>query len=101
MVQHATIEEAMSSVDLTNAPIDWLDSDHVTCVYCRSMSVPRLYNVSHELLSSERIGTRSTEEYKRSACEDFTCDFKTYVCSSTVVLGVCDLVRLLRIVPVL
>jgi hypothetical protein len=51
-------------------------------------------------LSSERIGTRSTEEYKRSACDDLTCELKTYVCCSTMVLGVCDLVRLLR-VPVL
>jgi hypothetical protein len=25
----------------------------------------------------ERIGTRSTEEYKKSACEDLTCDLKT------------------------
>jgi hypothetical protein len=31
------------SVDPTDAPIDWLDSDHVICVYCRSMSVPQLY----------------------------------------------------------
>jgi hypothetical protein len=29
MVQHATIEEAVFSVDLTDAPIDWLDRDHV------------------------------------------------------------------------
>jgi hypothetical protein len=37
------------SVDPTDAPIDWLDSDHVICVYCRSMSVPRLYNEIREL----------------------------------------------------
>jgi hypothetical protein len=42
-VQHATIEEAVFSVDPTDAPIDWLDSDHVIYVYCRSMSVLRLY----------------------------------------------------------
>jgi hypothetical protein len=42
-VQHATIEEAVLSLDPTDAPIDWLDSDHVICVYCRSMSVPWLY----------------------------------------------------------
>jgi hypothetical protein len=42
-VQHATIEEAVFSLDTTDAPIDWLDSDHVICVYYRSMSVPRLY----------------------------------------------------------
>jgi hypothetical protein len=42
-VQHAILEEAVFSVDPTDAPIDWLDSDHVICAYCRSMSVPRLY----------------------------------------------------------
>jgi hypothetical protein len=57
-VQHATIVESVSavksrnsrnrphdvfSVDPTDAPVYWLDSDHMTCVYCRSMSVPRLY----------------------------------------------------------
>jgi hypothetical protein len=43
-VQHATIEEAVFSVNPTDEPIDWLYSDHVICVYCRSVSVPRLYN---------------------------------------------------------
>jgi hypothetical protein len=71
-VQHATVEEAVFSVDPTDAPVYWLDSDQVICVYCRSMSVPRLYNESRE-----RIGTRSTEEFKRSACEDLTCNLKT------------------------
>jgi hypothetical protein len=42
-VTHATIEEVMFSVDPTDAPIDWLDSDHVMCVYFRFVSVPRLY----------------------------------------------------------
>jgi hypothetical protein len=41
-VQHATIEEAVFSVDPTAAQIDWLDSGYVICVYCRFMSVPRL-----------------------------------------------------------
>jgi hypothetical protein len=41
-VQHATREEAVFSVDQTDAPIDWLDSDDVIRVYCRSMPVPRL-----------------------------------------------------------
>jgi hypothetical protein len=71
-VQHATVEEAVFSVGPTDAPIDWLDSDHVICVYGRSMSVPRPCNESRE-----RIGTRSTEEYRKSACEDLTCDLKT------------------------
>jgi hypothetical protein len=48
-VQHATVEEAVFSVNPTHAPVDWLDSDHVICVHCRSMSVPRLYNESSEL----------------------------------------------------
>jgi hypothetical protein len=42
-VQHATIEEAMFSVDPTDAPVDCLDSDHVIYIYCRSLSIPRLY----------------------------------------------------------
>jgi hypothetical protein len=33
-VQHTTTEEAVFSVDPTDAPIDWLDSDHVICVSC-------------------------------------------------------------------
>jgi hypothetical protein len=49
MVQYATIEEAVFSVDPTESSVDWLNSDHVIRVYCRSMSVPRLYNESREL----------------------------------------------------
>jgi hypothetical protein len=43
-VQHATIKEAVFSVDPTDELIDCLDSDHVICVYSWSMSVPRLQN---------------------------------------------------------
>jgi hypothetical protein len=39
-VQHTTVEEAVFSADPTDAPIDWLDSDHV--IYYRYMPVPRL-----------------------------------------------------------
>jgi hypothetical protein len=49
MVQHAIMEEAVFCVDPTNAPIGWLDSDHVMYVYCSSMYVPRLYNENGEL----------------------------------------------------
>jgi hypothetical protein len=42
-VQHTAIEDAVFSVNPTDVPIDWLDIDHVICVYCRSMSIPRLY----------------------------------------------------------
>jgi hypothetical protein len=39
-VQHATIEEAVFSVDPTDAPIDWLDSDHVMCLlYVHSAAI--------------------------------------------------------------
>jgi hypothetical protein len=31
-VQQAKMEEAVFSVDPTDAPIDWLDSDHVMCL---------------------------------------------------------------------
>jgi hypothetical protein len=33
-VQHATIEKAVFFVDPTDAPLDWLDSDHVIRVSC-------------------------------------------------------------------
>jgi hypothetical protein len=33
-VPHATIDEVVFSVEPTDAPIDWLDSDHVTYVSC-------------------------------------------------------------------
>jgi hypothetical protein len=39
MVQHTAIEVAVFSVDPTDVPVDWLDSNHVICVYFRSMSV--------------------------------------------------------------
>jgi hypothetical protein len=50
---NATIEEALFSVDPTDTPIDWLDSDHVICVYCRSMSVPQLYKLSDRIRSGQ------------------------------------------------
>jgi hypothetical protein len=31
-IQHAAIEEAVFSVDPSDAPIDWLDSGHVMCL---------------------------------------------------------------------
>jgi hypothetical protein len=43
MAQHATKEEAEFSVDPTDAPIDGLHSNHMICVYSRSMSIPQLW----------------------------------------------------------
>jgi hypothetical protein len=40
-VGYATIDEAVFYVDPTDDRIDWLDSDHVICVYSRSMSFLR------------------------------------------------------------
>jgi hypothetical protein len=40
----------MFSVDPTDAPTDWLDSDHMICVYCKFMSVPRLYKGMSEFV---------------------------------------------------
>jgi hypothetical protein len=36
--------------DPTDAQIDWLDSDHVICVYCRLMSVPQLFKQVTEFI---------------------------------------------------
>jgi hypothetical protein len=46
-VQHAIIEEAVFPVDPTDEPIDWLDSDHVICVYYSSISIPRQYKLQN------------------------------------------------------
>jgi hypothetical protein len=73
------------------------NGDHVICIFrdlflgyiTRAMRVQlRSYKDiatgSHKL--AERIETRSSEENKRPACED-------YACCSAVILGVCDSVR--------
>jgi hypothetical protein len=78
-------------MSMQSAPIDWLDSDHVTCVSCdacpfhgykgkspggfragKSSSSGRSTRTSKQAVSS-----RSTEEYRKSSCEDSTCDLKT------------------------
>jgi hypothetical protein len=43
----------------------------------------------------ERTGTKGTEEYKKSASKDLTCDLKT-VCCSAVIFGVTDIVPVLK-----
>jgi hypothetical protein len=52
-VQHATIEEAMFSRDPIDATINWLDSDHMICVCCRSMFSPWLYKLSDRICSGQ------------------------------------------------
>jgi hypothetical protein len=92
-VHHATIEEAVFSVDPTNAPIDWLYSDHVICVSCDACPFRgyiSMWQNSFEAVTSYEwvvaaearkqdvaVSWRSTEEYKKSACEDLTYDLKT------------------------
>jgi hypothetical protein len=68
-------------------PMDWLDSDHVTCCFVGCLYVLQLCKLSVQA-GSEQLEVavaaeaceeqvRSTEEYKKSACEDLTCDLKT------------------------
>jgi hypothetical protein len=79
-VQHATIDEVVFSVsavtshksgqrprdvfsvDPTDAPTDWLDSDHVICVHCRSRSVPRLYKYQVTEFVHGSYGLRITSQ---------------------------------------
>jgi hypothetical protein len=63
------------------------NGDHVTCVYCdlflgyitRAMRVQLSYEeiASGSRKLAERIEIRSSEENKRSACEDLVYDVKT------------------------
>jgi hypothetical protein len=73
-VQPATVEEAVFSmsavtsqqsivitwhvfsVDPNDAPVGWLDSDHVICVNCRFMSFPQQYDESSELQVQSEFG---------------------------------------------
>jgi predicted nuclease with TOPRIM domain len=53
------------------------------------------YNGKLEELSKQAVSLRNTDEYKKSAYEDLTCDLNSLLCCSAVVLGVCDLAKLL------
>jgi hypothetical protein len=77
-VQHAAIEEAVFSVDPTDAPIDWLDSNHVISVYCRSMSVPRLYT-GYEIQIDNPTCERCLEEYESATHILCDCEAITYL----------------------
>jgi hypothetical protein len=73
-VQHATIEEAVFSVDPTNAPVDWLNSDHVIRVYCMSMSVPQLYkwqNLFEAVMSYEWVIVAEAREQASIKLEEY------------------------------
>jgi hypothetical protein len=50
-----------------------------------------------EQASKQAVNWRSAEEYKKSACEDLTCDFKNLWCYNAMVLRMCDLGRLLEL----
>jgi hypothetical protein len=49
-VKHGRVEEALFSVDPTDAPVDCLDNDHVIYIYCRSLSVRGLYKKGTEFV---------------------------------------------------
>jgi hypothetical protein len=71
-VQHATIEEGVFSVDPTDAPIDWLESGHVICVYCRSLSVPRLCKYVTEFVKGSY---RSVVSWRSESRRIFSSEF--------------------------
>jgi ssDNA-binding Zn-finger/Zn-ribbon topoisomerase 1 len=81
------------SVDPTNAPIDWLNSGHMICVSCdacpfcsyisksdrshsRQLQVVAAAAEACEQASKQAVSLKSTEVYKKSVCEDLTCDMK-------------------------
>jgi hypothetical protein len=106
-VQYTTIEEAVFSVDPTDAPIDWLDSDHVLCAYCRCISFPRLCKQEWQNLFkafTNRRSGRSTRQKQAGGVLKSTRSqpvkiwhviWRPHVCYGTVVLGVYDLGRLI------
>jgi hypothetical protein len=81
----------MFSVDSARASMDWLDSNHVTCVSvgpypCRLYISDKNFSAQYkrpehsgklEQYSKQAVNLRSTEEYTKSAYEDLTFDLKT------------------------
>jgi hypothetical protein len=53
VAQHAAIKEAVFSVDLIDAPIGWLDSDHVICMFTIGLC-PFLSHISKAVTSYEK-----------------------------------------------
>jgi hypothetical protein len=58
--QHATIEEVVFSVDPTDAPMDWLDNDHVICASCDVFPF-RCYISKSERIRSMQLRVTSYE----------------------------------------
>jgi hypothetical protein len=81
------------SVGSASAPVDWLGSSHVTCVFCDACPCCIYRNGQNS--KAEAVSWRSTEDYKKSVCVDLCVIWRLCVHCSTVILGVCDLVRLL------
>jgi hypothetical protein len=87
MVQQATIEEAVFSIDPTDMPIDWLDSDNVLCVGpCPFHNYVRVTIRSGQLQVSQKLewvqknfkfwGSRLKTKYQ----EDFTVIWSASFC---------------------
>jgi hypothetical protein len=82
-VQQASIEEAVFSVSVATSCSGVLWSRDMCFLWC--VSVLRLYKWQNSFGSETShfsVGDRQgkffvEEEYKKSACEDLTCDFKT------------------------
>jgi hypothetical protein len=93
-VQHATIEEAVFSVDPTNAPIDWLNNDQIICIYCRFMSVPwlRVHNVNRDLYVQGELELGVQKITRGQPVKTSRVLWRFYLC---VTFAMCDSVRLL------
>jgi hypothetical protein len=66
-LQHATIEEAVFSLDPTDAPIDCLDSDHMMYFYCRSCQI-RGYISRRNRFRSRQLGVVQNAAYSAVEC---------------------------------
>jgi hypothetical protein len=79
-VQHATIEEAVVSVSAVTSRSGGCWSCDMCFLWC--VSIPRLYKWQNSFSSGTSQFSAGDshgkfvveEEYKKSACEDFTCD---------------------------
>jgi hypothetical protein len=69
---------------------DWLTDRQSQCDFDFDFDFDKQFS----LMLAERIETRSSEQNKSSASEDLACEFRLYVRSSAVRLGVCCSVRL-------
>jgi hypothetical protein len=89
LLGYATMEEAVFSVPAVTSrhEREWWRDMCLLLVDVRPSAVwvgriPKLAEIAAAEAREQRIGNRSTEEYRRSACEDLTCDLRTlFMCN--------------------